>query len=595
MALARALAAEGQRVTAPRGTLALQRPGWREFFGSLPAGAPLRGVVHLGAVSDSSPGAVESSPAQDAEQLAASALALAQGLQDAGAAPAAGLWFVTRGGQVLDGERGGGLAGAPLWGFARTAALELTGIPVRLVDLDPEGAGSPEVLAGELLHPDRETEIAYREGRRRVPRLVRLRPAADPAGGEASARRVRGDRSYLVTGAFGGIGLEVARWLLDEGAGAVVLNGRREPGAQAAAEVARLRDRGAEVRVEIADVTDGEAVARLVAGIGPAAGLPPLGGVIHGAGVLSDAALAHQDASGFDRVLRPKVRGGWHLHRATLGVGLDLFVVLSSFTAVAGNAGQANYAAANAFLDQLAAHRRARGLPGQTIQWGAWSQVGEAEARRGALEDRLGGAGGGGVTPAQGARGIGWLTPAQGLRALGRLLRDDVGSAAVVPVDWGMFNAAAPAAPALFSELVESAGRERHELAGGDLAARVREARPADRERLLVEFVRREAGSVLRLAAPPAPHVGFFDLGMDSLMAVELRNRVNRGLAGEYVAPGSVVFDFPSAARMGRHLLDALAPAGDEEERPPETPPAGEAELDGLVAEIRAELGDGDA
>ena len=345
-----------------------------------------------------------------------------------------------------------------------------------------------------------------------------------------------------MTGGLGGIGLAVAAWLLDEGAGAVVLNGRRAPDAAAAAALARLRSRGPEVRVEIADMTDEAAVERLVAGIGPAAGLPPLGGVIHSVGVLADAALANQDWPAFERVLWPKVLGAWHLHRATLAVELDRFVLFSSLSGVIGTAGQANHAAANAFLDRLALHRRTLGLPGQAIQWGAWSGLGEAEEARERIGDRLA------------AAGFEWMTPARGLRAFERLLRADVPSSVVAAVDWSALAAPAP----LVSELVEAGRAPAAETEGGDLATRVRESPPAERERRIVDFVREEVRALLRLPDLPPPDVGFFDLGMDSLTSLELRNRVLRALGGQVAAPNTVVLDYPTPARFGRRLLEGL-------------------------------------
>ena len=521
---------------------------WREFFAGLPQ-EEISGVVHLDAVAGRAGQKAASGIEPHMERLGKGALALVQGLMGAGAAPRSGIWFVTRGGQVVAGERGAQLsesaiAGSMLWGFGRTAARELGETPVRLVDLDPACPSGAVELALELLYPDRETEIAWRGGGRRAPRLIRRRPRT--AVEEKGMAPVRADRSYLVTGGLGGIGLTVAGWLFGEGAGAVVLNGRRPPDPAVAEEIARLRSGERELRVELADVTDGDAVSRLVSGIGPESGLPPLGGVIHSVGVLSDAALVNQDWKRFGRVLRPKALGAWHLHRATLGMDLDFFVLFSSFAGITGNPGQANHAAANAFLDQFARFRRTLGLPGSAIQWGAWAGRGEAEEQRSRIAERLAMA------------GVEWVTPEQGLRALSRLVREDAPGAVVASVDWASFGAEAGRLP-LFSEL---AGAARDEMAraqqGDHLAARLRAAPASERERLLVEYVRGEMRSVLRLSAPPPADVGFFDLGMDSLVAIELRNRVNRALAGEYVAPNTVAFDYPSAAKLGRHLFEAL-------------------------------------
>ena len=168
----------------------------------------------------------------------------------------------------------------------------------------------------------------------------------------------------------------MAEWLADRGAGAIVLNGRRAPDAAAEETIRTLRERGVTVEVGLADVADADALDRMLADMDRR--LPPLAGVIHSVGVLSDGALTNQTWERFERVLRPKILGAWHLHRATMDRDLDMFVLFSSRVGVMGNPGQANHAAANAFLDQLAGHRRALGLAGQAIAWGP----GRRSARR---------------------------------------------------------------------------------------------------------------------------------------------------------------------------------------------------------------------
>ena len=331
------------------------------------------------------------------------------------------------------------------------------------------------------------------------------------------------------------MGLAVAGWLGDLGAGAVVLNGRRAPEAAAEAAVASLRDRGVEVRVEIADVTDGAAVAAMLGRVEEE--LPPLGGVIHCAGVLSDGALVNLDWGRFEEVLRPKVLGAWRLHRATEDRELELFVLFSGAAGVLGAPGRANDAAADAFLDQLAAHRRSRGLAGQAIAWGAWPGVGEAEEQG----ERIA------------AYGEGWMASERGLEALTRLVRADVGRSVAVSVDW----ASLPSPPPLLEELVRAEAVEERGLRG-DLGERLRGLPEPEREAALVGFLREELASVLRLRSSPAADAGFFELGMDSLMAVELRNRVNRALGGVLTMSNTAVFDHPDALRLGRHLAGAL-------------------------------------
>ena len=246
---------------------------------------------------------------------------------------------------------------------------------------------------------------------------------------------LRQDRAYLVTGGLGGIGCAVAEWLADHGAGVIVLNGRRDPDPEAQEAIDALRSRGVRIEVELADVTDTAAIDAMLERID--ANLPPLGGVIHSVGVLSDAALTNQTWESFEQVLRPKIMGAWHLHRATVDRDLDLFILFSSRVGVMGNPGQANHAAANAFLDQLAGHRRAMGLPGQAIAWGAWSEIGEAAEQRERIERR------------RAALGGRWFTPEQGIKALERLVRQDVTTSVVMSMDWSVFEEAVQDRPPL--------------------------------------------------------------------------------------------------------------------------------------------------
>ena len=362
--------------------------------------------------------------------------------------------------------------------------------------------------------------------------------------------RLKKDRTYLVTGGLGGIGCAVAGWLADRGAGTIVLNGRRPPDAEAEEAIRELRERGVAIQVELADVTDLDAVDAMLERMDRE--LPPLGGVIHSVGVLSDGALGNQRWENFETVLRPKILGAWHLHQATRDRDLDLFVLFSSRVGVMGNPGQANHAMANAFLDQLAGHRRALGLPGQAIAWGAWSEIGEAAEQKDRIESQ------------RAALGGRWFTPQQGLRALDRLVRQDGTHSVVMAMDWAVFEEAAESRPPLLEDLLaaaQEAAEEAPESSSDDVLTRLRNTPSAERENVLVSFLQGEVQSVLRLSSTPAPTVGFFDLGMDSLMAVELRNRLNRALAGSYTAPNTLVFDYPDISSLATHLMDEIGDA----------------------------------
>ena len=860
-----------------------RRESWRSLVEGLPPDVPFAGVVHLVAQDGHGADATTAEMAADAKRAAASALALVQGIADADAAPEKGLWFVTRGAQVLERERTGQLAGAPLWGLGKVVAREAPQLQPRMLDLDPEAAEPQAVLAHELLFPDSENHVAHRQGRRQAARLIRTGPGMgrlalpedegwmlapdesgaietlrvqpvkaralapnevraeieacglnfldvframglveeegllgeefcgrivetgsdvttvtvgdrvagfafgtfgpevvtreelvapappdvsatalatipsvfvtcvlsyelaglkagdrvlihagaggvglaaiqlaqaagtevfatasapkqaylrslgvkhvfdsrstafgleilDATGGagidvvlnsltgegfiEASlaclaqggrfvelARRdilsedemaalrpdvsysildlytlkqqdparpgaalkevlarieagklaplmhtrwplaetsaamgfmrgarhigkivlaapplsrdgLRPDKTYLVTGGLGGIGCAMAAWLAEQGARTIVLNGRRAPDAGAEKTIRALRERGVTVRVELADVTDSVALDDMLARMDRE--LPPLGGVIHSVGVLSDAAIGNQRWESFETVLWPKMLGAWHLHRATADHDLDMFVLFSSVAGILGNPGQANHAAANAFLDQLAAHRRALGLPGQAIAWGAWSELGEAEEQRERIAGR------------REASGTGWFSPEQGLKSLNRLLREDRATAVVLEADWSVFGEALQSRHPLFEDLLTVATTDGQDSSSSeDLLVQLDATPAAGREDLLISFLQREVQAVLRLPSAPAAAVGFFDLGMDSLMAVELRNRLNRAFSQTYMAPNTLVFDYPTIADLARHLVDALSetdatPLGAEPESPTE-------------------------
>ena len=365
--------------------------------------------------------------------------------------------------------------------------------------------------------------------------------------------QLRQNRSYLVTGGLGGIGIAVAEWLADHGAGTIVLNGRRDPDPEAQTAIEMLRGRGVKVEVELADMTDTAAIDAMLARMDT--NYAPLGGVIHSVGVLSDAALTNQSWESFERVLSPKIVGAWHLHRATMDRDLDMFILFSSRVGVMGNPGQANHAAANAFLDQLAGHRRALGLPGQAIAWGAWSEIGEAAEQRERIEQR------------RAALGGRWFTPQQGIRALERLVREDTTASVVMSMDWSVFEEAVEDRPVLLEDMLSSLddGAAEDSASTEDVLTRLRNTiAPADEQQeLLVSFLQQELQAVLRLSSAPSPTVGFFDLGMDSLMAVEFRNRLNRAFAGEYTASNTVVFDYPDIASLAGHLAEELGQIGD--------------------------------
>jgi NADPH:quinone reductase-like Zn-dependent oxidoreductase/acyl carrier protein len=373
---------------------------------------------------------------------------------------------------------------------------------------------------------------------------------------------VRSDATYLVTGGLKGLGLLAAQWLADEGARHLLLAGRSAVDAAAQRAIAALVEAGVSVRTVAADVASAEGVQRLMDELGR--GLPPLGGVLHCAGVLDDGMLAKQTPDRFAAVMAPKADGAWRLHRALLKHDMrpDFFVLYSSMSALFGSPGQGNYVAANAFLDALAQHRAAHDLPAASIQWGAWKETGMA-AR-------------GGTIARASALGMESLSPPQGLQALSLVLRDAMERVAVAPIDWALLcrqlGGAAP--PALLQDLVAEAGSRSggHASNAASPLRRVDFAAlpPATRQPQMLALVRRELALVLALGdggASLQDDRAFAELGLDSLTAVELRNRLQLMLGRP--VPATAAFEWPTVASLAAHLdglFDGAAPVAAEGE-----------------------------
>lgn len=368
---------------------------------------------------------------------------------------------------------------------------------------------------------------------------------------------VRFDReaAYVVTGGLTGFGLESACWLAERGAGHLVLLGRRGPDTPGAAEaIARLEALGASVRVFACDVADREALAAVFARLDRE--LPRLGGVLHAAMVLDDSLLARLDPSRWQRVLAPKIQGAWNLHELTLQRSLDHFILYSSVTTALGSPGQANYVAGNAFLESLAAWRRARGLPGTCVAWGPIGDAGTLArdtALRRELLARLGGEA---------------LASRTALAVLGEALARDHGPFAVADLGWGALSRILPSAQGSRFHALRRAGAagEAGEAAAGDWRAALAGKTPDEARRLVQALVTAEVAQILSIGQERLdPTRSLYDLGMDSLMAVELAMGIEKRF--EVRLPAMVLGEGPSIERVSARLADMLlgAPAAPEE------------------------------
>jgi NAD(P)-dependent dehydrogenase (short-subunit alcohol dehydrogenase family)/acyl carrier protein len=353
--------------------------------------------------------------------------------------------------------------------------------------------------------------------------------------------------------------------------------GRRAPDANAQSVIDELQAQGAAVAVAQGDVGAENDVRRVLTDIG--ANMPPLRGVFHSAGLLDDGALLNLTWPRFETVMKPKVYGAWLLHHYTRGLPLDYFVLYSSIASLFGSAGQANHAAANTFMDMLAHHRAAEGLPALSINWGAWGEVGAVVANE--AEKRLN------------TQGIGIMPPADGLAVLEYLLGGRAAQVGVSPMDWGAFLRQYQPMSPYFSEVArlerrnvkaittETAAPET--VSQPSIAAELAEATPTRRRALLTAYVLEQAARVLGLEADSLrEETPLSDYGLDSLMAVELRNLLGAGLGLKRALPATLVFDYPTIEDISAYLLkDVLNYAVDSQSAETPTPAsAGSASLD---------------
>jgi myxalamid-type polyketide synthase MxaB len=352
----------------------------------------------------------------------------------------------------------------------------------------------------------------------------------------------RDDASYLVTGGLGGLGLKLAEWMIERGARHLVLLGRSPPTAAAAELLLRLRKTGAQVVTVQADVAEPGDVDRVFRDT--LSMLPPLAGVMHAAGVLDDATIAQQSSPRFEHVLRPKVAGTWNLHAATRALPLDFFVCFSSIAALIGSPGQINYSAANAFQDALIHERQRQGLPGLSINWGPWSEVGMAAAHG-----------------TRDLAGLHPIAPEAGLQALERLLGQQEPQVAVLPVDWPKFLERLPPAAAPLLAAVASTPRTASlaQRAAGDLRQRMEAAPQSQRGAIAITYLSEMAAHALGLPDPRVidPRQPLRELGLDSLMAVEMRNALEVAIAAPL--PTTLLFDYPTLEALAEHLTQRTA------------------------------------
>ncbi len=520
-----------------------------------------RGVIDLSALD---------LPAADDMQLVdgtkAGCLALLSLIQKLAAGHAAPrLWLVTRGAQPLPGDpRPVALSQSPLLGMARVAAQEFPNLWGGTVDLGDDSDETLDALAVLLAQNGQENTFALRSEdahcRCFVPRLIQLEQAAE------QGLNIRLSASYLITGGMGGLGLAVAEWLAARGARRLILLGRtplpprsqwagvdpQNPLAERVTAIQRIEALGAAVYTSAVDVSDARQLSCLLDDL-DRLGWPPVQGIIHAAGVLEDHLIYQMTPQHLDRVLGPKVAGSWALHQAFAEQPLDFFILFSSAASILGQVGQANYAAGNAFMDALAHYRRAQGLPATSINWGVWGEVGMAARLN--LQDHFQ------------HSGMYAFTPESALKRMDHLVGSGAAQAAVIAAEWPKLQRAANSLHTFLEELCREPGRavaDQSGKAGHSLPERLLMAGDTAERRVLVEcFLRELIAQVLGFGDPNRMPVdkSLTTLGFDSIMALEIKNRIEANLPVRLSVADLVVG--PSVAQLTdaiqTQLTDSLA------------------------------------
>ncbi len=511
--------------------------------------APVQGVIHLWSL-DAETATTVDQLSQAQERGCGSVLLLVQVMAQEQAASRGRLWLVTRGAQPAGKEPTPvQVEQSPLWGFGRVIALEQPDLWGGLVDLPPLAEAANDLarqvdqLYTQIRCPDAETQVAFRGNSRFVPRLVRRTPTHNH-----KPFNIQTDGVYLITGGLGNLGLAVARWLAGQGARRLILTGRT--GLSAADEVRTqqmetiqaLEAQGVQVQVARADVADWPQMATLFAELESE---PPLRGIIHAAGVMTAHTISEMPAAALHAVLQAKVTGAWVLHQLcqTTNAPLDFFAMFSSGASVWGSQGMAHYAAGNHFLDAMAHYRSAQGLPALSVNWGWWDGHGMVSPDLAQFFAQIG--------------LVGMAAPAA-LETLRYLLETDAVQQTVAAIEWSRFKPIYEmrGKQPLLEQITVAASAFAPPMTKptNGLIAQIKAAGPAEQWELLLAHVRQQVTAVVGADSPELLDVeqGFFAMGMDSIMTVELRNRLETSLACSL--PPTVAFEYPTIHDLATYL-----------------------------------------
>ncbi len=547
----------------------------------------LRGVIHLWAL-DTVPldEITHSRLKEDQKTVCGSVLHLMQALTGSEDRTTPALWLVTRGSQVpvpVLGSRHQG--SSTLWGLGRVIANENPQLHCTCIDLDPSGQVAIEdhleALAEEVLFPDGETQVAYRERVRYVVRLASCLPngvqesQAQPNKESFQSVGFSSEATYLITGGLGGLGSLFADWMVDRGARHLVLMGRNAPSQSAQETLKALKKKGAKSTLARGDVSRLEDIAQVLDSIRES--LPPMRGILHCAGVLEDGILINQDWDRFEKVFGPKVLGGFNLHTLTQNMQLDFFVMFSSVASLLGSVGQGNYAAANAFLDFFRQFPPLERFTGNQHQLGPLVRGGYCHKRKRHREGL-------------GSQGMEAISPGKGLQIFERILQEGPTQVAVGRMHWEKFlgTSVTSAVPPMLSDIFQDSLQRKEKIESGlspktDFRKQLAEAPRGRRHGLLLAHVTEQARNGLRLDAgkPIDSQQPLSELGLDSLLAIEIRNRIGLSLGLNRSLPATLLFDYPTLEAITNYLAKEVLSIDLSK-----SPARGEEDEDNLLKEI---------
>lgn len=516
---------------------------WNDLIATRFGKRGCRGVIDCGALDGAAWNQTTTATlGADLRRGTLAALRLAQALLKPGWRDVPRLYVLTRAAQAVGMTSPTlSVAQSTLWGLARVIAIELPDLECTCIDLPQEGSpDEPDLILRELAHASEEDQIALRPDGRYGARLVHSSWGKNAA---PDAPRIHADGTYLIAGGLGGLGLSLAKWMVGEGAKHLVLLGRNAPNASAEVAMHDMQSAGADVRALRADIARRGDVDAILEHIEK--DMPPLRGIVHAAAVLADRTLVEMNEAEFFRAIEPKVFGAWNLHEATQTRPLDFFIMYSSAASLLGSPGQANYAAANAFLDALGHTRTALGLAGTSIQWGPFADVGLAVANdvRG---KRLA------------SRGSASFSSEDGNLLFARVLarpRPSVGLTHLEARQWVEFYPQMAGTPFLTELLRETGAPERP--GKRRLQDELEHLTPPQRILKIELHLLDHLSRVLRIEADKIDkRTPFTNLGMDSLMSMELRNRLEASLG--FKLPAALLFTYSTTTALTNHLAERI-------------------------------------